>query len=137
MWISSSIILIGAISLAWSLVVALDDDFNFIIEKEYKNKTTFLLKIVIISLLLLAIGISGRIYIHYNQINKIKAMIAEEYPDAFDFKIDKDRPLEGKFDYNDITYIFKEIETIKGKNILYISQDGQKSDDVKIININD
>lgn len=62
MWVSSSIILIGAISLAWSLVVALDDDFNFIIEKEYKNKTTFLLKIVIISLLLLAIGISGRIY---------------------------------------------------------------------------
>ena len=99
MWVSSSIILIGAISLAWSLVVALDDDFNFIIEKEYKNKTTFLLKIVIISLLLLAIGISGRIYIHHNQINKIKAMIAEEYPDAFDFKIDKDRPLEGKFDY--------------------------------------
>lgn len=49
MWVSSSIILIGAISLAWSLVVALDDDFNFIIEKEYKNKTTFLLKIVIIS----------------------------------------------------------------------------------------
>lgn len=139
MWVSSSIILIGAISLAWSLVVALDDDFNFIIEKEYKNKTTFLLKIVIISLLLLAIGISGRIYIyiHHNQINKIKAMIAEEYPDAFDFKIDKDRPLEGKFDYNDITYIFKEIETIKGKNILYISQDGQKSDDVKIINMND
>lgn len=88
MWVSSSIILIGAISLAWSLVVALDDDFNFIIEKEYKNKTTFLLKIVIISLLLLAIGISGRIYIHHNQINKIKAMIAEEYPDAFDFKID-------------------------------------------------
>lgn len=42
MWVSSSIILIGAISLAWSLVVALDDDFNFIIEKEYKNKTTFL-----------------------------------------------------------------------------------------------
>lgn len=64
MWVSSSIILIGAISLAWSLVVALDDDFNFIIEKEYKNKTTFLLKIVIISLLLLAIGISGRIYIY-------------------------------------------------------------------------
>ena len=46
MWVYSSIILIGAISLAWSLVVALDDDFNFIIEKEYKNKTTFLLKIV-------------------------------------------------------------------------------------------
>ncbi|RGM75437.1 hypothetical protein [Agathobacter rectalis] len=133
MWVASCIILIGAISLACSLVLvfALDDD------KEYKDKTIFLLKIVIISLLLLAIGISGRIYIHHNQISKIKAIIAKEYPDAVDFKIDKDRPLGGKFDYNGAKYIFKEIEAIKGKNILYISQDGQKSDDVKIINMND
>ena len=131
MWVASCIILIGAISLACSLVFVLDDD------KEYKDKTIFLLKIVIISLLLLAIGISGRIYIHHNQISKIKAIIAKEYPNAVDFKIDKDRPLEGKFDYNGAKYIFKETEAIKGKNILYISQDGQKGDDVKIISIND
>lgn len=56
MWVADCIILIGAISLACSLVFVLDDD------KEYKDKTIFLLKIVIISLLLLAIGISGRIY---------------------------------------------------------------------------
>lgn len=81
MWVASCIILIGAISLACSLVLvfALDDD------KEYKDKTIFLLKIVIISLLLLAIGISRRIYIHHNQISKIKAIIAKEYPDAVDF----------------------------------------------------